>query len=57
MKQFALLSVLAIVGFVAFTLHTNTAPALDRSAAAQINSHELTLNAGHLADNTVAEAF
>ena len=57
MKRFALLSVLAIVGIVAFTLHTNTAPALDRSAGAQINTHALTLNAGPLVDNTVTEPF
>src|SRR5262245_4487064 len=57
MKQIALLSLFAILVVVAFTLHINSAPASDRGTAAQINTHELTLNAKNLVDNTVAEAF
>jgi hypothetical protein len=57
MKRIALLSVLVIAGIVAFTLHINTAPASDRASVAQINTHQLTLQANNLADNTVAEAF
>jgi hypothetical protein len=33
----------------------NTAPASDHGAIAQINTHELTVNAKNLVDNTVTE--
>ena len=55
MKQIALFSFFAILALVAFAL--NTAPASDRDATAQIDTHELTLNAKNLVDNTVAEPF
>jgi hypothetical protein len=55
MKQIALFSFFAILALVAFAL--NTAPASDRGATAQIDTHELTLNAKNLVDNTVAEPF
>lgn len=57
MKRFAVISGLVIVAVVAFGLHTSQAPALDRGAVAQIDTHYLTTNAGKLADTTVAEAF
>jgi hypothetical protein len=58
MKRIAVLSALVVViGISAFTLYTNTAPALDRNAAAQINTHELTPQAKNLGDTTVGEAF
>jgi hypothetical protein len=55
MKQIALLSFCAIALILSVAL--NTAPAADRGAAAQINTHELTINAKNLVDNTVVEAF
>ena len=55
MKQIALLSFFAILTLVAFAL--NTAPASNRGATTQINTHELTLNAKSLVDNTVTEPF
>jgi hypothetical protein len=55
MKQIALLSFCAIL--LIFSVALNTAPASDRGTAAQINTHELTLSAKNLVDNTVVEAF
>jgi len=55
MKQIALLSFCAVLAIIAFAL--NTAPASDHSAIAQIDTHELTLNARNLVDNTVTEPF